>query len=785
MKKIFTLMWAIVCAALTIVSCTPDTPEDDPQGPTYTSTITVTGAPEANLTPEAGELSLSYAIENPTLTDALVVTTEAAWVKVGEIGEATVALTYEANTDAPGSPAREAVVKFAYKGAEDVLVTLKQDSAAPTFTVTFDEATLTCGYASYTWATENTEIAYVVLSTQDLGQFGIMGNTPEELLTNYISTVAGYGMLTEEFLGQYWCKGAPVEGMCKEAYRYDASESVQVYAVGFSAEDTGEIDPNWETPIYKINLLTPVHAWEVPFKPYPTVVVAEADMVKNVTSAAGEVVIDCVVENPIEGVEMEVTTDAAWVTPTWADGKLTLAYEANTAAVARRAKIAVAYGYYTNPFEITLVQEKDANATAITLNIEVVGTQFNGIIVNVTPSDNDVTYALNHTAPEKDWETGAELPIDWMGKAEGLLSYVGNESFHKGALNNYFIKTNVQNYEWSGYDYYVYAVPVAATSEETTDYFGNPKTEWTVNQILGDVAVSEKVTIDVSNMPSLEWNLEKNPELVWNSNNDRYDLEVVEGSTVVLNFIVNKPAEGAFVASNGKTIYDSYNVVDGEPVIDQAAGTITLKIDKYDTAKSNHYINLTFNYTNADGDTWGIQTPSLRLTQVEAPAAAGNVKIESIDNLVAGEYYAGGYLTSYDYNGSTLDWTANPYHLINGISTDLYTTPYAHTDGVLVKKEGEQYDAAIVTLEAVEGKANTYYVKVGADYLTSTEAANRKLGKTSTPSEWVASNNPNGGISLKHVDTGVYLGTAGATSKLCRSYTSESTLKYGLVFFTK
>jgi hypothetical protein len=286
-------------------------------------------------------------------------------------------------------------------------------------------------------------------------------------------------------------------------------------------------------------------------------------------------------------------------------------------------------------------------------------------------------------------------------------------------------------------------------------------------------------------MPSLEWDLTKNPELVWNENAERYDLEVVEGSTVVLHYNVVNPVEGAFVALNGTSLYDSYNVVDGEPVIDNAAKTITLKIDKFDTAKNYHYVQPTFKYTNAEGDTWGITTPGLRLTQVEAPAPAGPAMITSVADLTAGEYYAGGYLTSYDYNGSTLDWSANPYHLINGISTDLYTTPYAYTDGQLVKKEGEQYDAAIVTLEAVEGAANTYYVKVGTDYLTSTQAANRKLGKTSTPSEWIASNNPNGGISLKHVATGVYLGTAGATSKLCRSYTSESTLKYGLVFFTK
>ena len=619
MKKIFTLMWAIVCVALTIVSCTPDTPEDDPQGPTYTSTITVTGAPEANLTPEAGELSLSYAIENPTLTDALVVTTEAAWVKVGEIGEATVALTYEANTDAPGSPAREAVIKFAYKGAEDVLVTLKQDTASSTFTVAFDEASLTCGYASFTWTTANTEIAYALLTTQDLGNFGIAGETPTEQLTNYLSTIAGYGMLTEEFLGQYWYKGNPEEGMFKEAYRYDANESVQVYAVGFSAEDTGEIDPNWETPIYKINLLTPVHAWEVPFKPYPTVVVAEADMTKNVTSAAGEITIDCVVENPLEGETVLCQTEATWVVPTWADNKLTLTYEANTAAVSRRAKIAIQYGYYTNPFEVTLVQEKDANAVATTLEVKVTGTTFNGIWVDVTPSDLNATYALDTTTPEKNWETGAELPMDWATVAENLLSYVpSTTTFHKGELKGHFIKMNPSNYEWYGLDYYVYAVAVDAVSEEGTDWQGNPKTTWTVNGILSDVYY-DRTTIDNSKTPSVEWDLTKNPELVWNKTNERYDLEVVEGSTVVLNFIVNNPAEGAFLALNSTSgLYDNNNVVDGEPVIDNAAGTITLKIDKFDTTKNYHYVSPSFKYTNAEGDTWGITTPGLRLTQVEA-----------------------------------------------------------------------------------------------------------------------------------------------------------------------
>ena len=780
MKKIFTLMLAFACALFVGVSCTPDTPEDNPQGPTYTSKITVTGAPEANLTPAAGELTLGYSIENATLTDALVVTSEATWVTVGEVGEASVVVAYAANTDAPGSPAREAVIKFSYNGAEDVLVTIKQDTEAAQFEVAFSE--VSCNYAAYTCTPADNEMLYLLASSQDLSQYGVQGETPAELMTNYVNMLASYGMLSGEADGWFVFKGATTE-MPKEATRWSAEDNVTVYALGITVTATGETD-EYGSPIVNVVNATAVHAWTVPFLPYPTLTL-EGELTHNVTAAAGEVVINCVLENPMEGVEVVAQTEAAWVTPSYADGKLTLAYQANTAAVSRRAVVSVAYGTYTEPVEVTLVQEKDSNAVAITLNVEVTGTAFNGIWVNITPSDKNVTYAMNYQAVEKDWETGAEVATDWMKVSENLLSYTGNATFHKGDLTNHFIKMNPSNYEWYGLDYYVYAVAVEATSEETTDWQGNPKTEWTVNQILSDVAYA-KTTIDVSKMPSLEWDLTKNPELVWNANADRYDLEVVEGSTVVLNFIVNNPAEGAFLALNSTSgLYDSNNVVDGEPVIDNAAGTITFKVDKFDESKYYHYINLTFKYTNADNDTWGITTPGLRVTQVEAPAApAGNVKIESIDNLVAGEYYAGGYLTSYDYNGSTLDWAANPYHLINGISTDLYTTPYAYTDGVLVKKEGEQYDAVIVTLEAVEGKANTYYVKVGADYLTSTAASNRKLGKTSTPSEWVASNNPNGGISLKHVDTGVYLGTAGATSKLCRSYTSESTLRYGLVFFT-
>ena len=484
------------------------------------------------------------------------------------------------------------------------------------FQVIFDKSTLTCGYAQYSWTTTvDANTKYVMLTNQDLDAFGIMGETTTERLTNYISTLANYGMLTEEFATSgYWYKGAPEEGVVRDAYRYSAEENVEVYAAAFTAYSTGQFD-EYGMEIYSTNLTTSVHVWKVPFLPYPNVVFAEADMTKNVTSAAGSVTIDCVVENPIEGETVICQTESAWVTPTWANNKLTLTYTANEAAVARRARVVVQYGYYTNPFEVILVQEKDANAVAVTLDVKVTGTTFNGIWVNVTPSDPKVTYALSTETPEKNWETGAEIEKDWMSVAENLLSYTGSATFHTGNLTNYFIKMNPSNYEWYGKDYYVWAVAVDATSEEGTDYYGNPKTTWTVNQLLSEVYY-DRVTIDDSAMPAVAWDAERSG-LVWNENYERYEIEVVEGTTLTLHFTVTNPVEGAFLALNGTTLYDSYNVVDGEPVIDNAAGTITFKIDAFDTAKRYHYVSPNFRYTNADGDNLGAFTPTLRITQTQ------------------------------------------------------------------------------------------------------------------------------------------------------------------------
>ena len=152
--------------------------------------------------------------------------------------------------------------------------------------------------------------------------------------------------------------------------------------------------------------------------------------------------------------------------------------------------------------------------------------------------------------------------------------------------------------------------------------------------------------------------------------------------------------------------------------------------------------------------------------------------ISTIDKLTAGQYYMAAYLTSYDGN----DWAATPYHLWNGIvnSGDLVTVDYSFNDNVLETSSSDS--AAVVTLEAVAGKANTYYVKCGGKYLYSTQSAtNRKLALSTDPAEWVATDNANGGITLS--SNSVYLGTASASSRLLRSYNAENKLKAGVYFF--
>ena len=168
--------------------------------------------------------------------------------------------------------------------------------------------------------------------------------------------------------------------------------------------------------------------------------------------------------------------------------------------------------------------------------------------------------------------------------------------------------------------------------------------------------------------------------------------------------------------------------------------------------------------------------------------------ISSAANLTAGTYVMAGWSTSYTNNGQTFDWTNYPYHFWTGevsalgsltSNSDLKTVngnaKFELDPNMSDQDKAKGYPASI-TLVAVDGKTDTYYVMVGTKYLYSSESAkNRRMQLGDTPTEWVASDNANGGIQL--TSNGVVLGTAGAQYNMIRSYANAGTLKCGLVFF--
>ena len=577
--------------------------------------LTVAGAPEANIEGKGGSFNLTCEIDKVVdLSLGVEVSTEAAWLHIGELAEdgITYPITVDANLNDPGTEPREAVIKFAYKNADEVTVTVKQDPQPAMFSFACDEATLTCSSAAVMVSPVDAEMLYLAVTSQDLEQYSVMGETKEELMNNYMSLLVSYNMLYGKPDNWFVYQGNMADaGVAKEATRWNAEGKVTVYAVGFVPTETvTEEDMIFATAA---KFVTPISVYEVPFLAYPVVTFDSEKLSHTVASAAGEVVIDWTLENAIEGTEFYIESSAAWATATWADNKLTVKYEENALPVARQAKISVSYGDYVNPVEVTILQEKNATAEpATTLKVTVKGTQFNGILVDVESSNADVVYALTHTLYAED--------INWVEKAEQLLGKKNEQIFHKGNLTDYLIKTNVANYEWYGLDYYVYAVAVDATSEEKENYSGQKYTQWTVTQILTDVVASEKVTIDDSKMPAVTWDLDKSGLVL----NDKgyYVRDVEENSTVVLYFKVENPVEGASLKLNGTKLSDNYNVVDGEPVIDNEAGTITFKIDAFDASKTYHYVRPGFKYTNAEDDMWNIVTPDLQLNHVQAAAPA-------------------------------------------------------------------------------------------------------------------------------------------------------------------
>ena len=640
MKKIFTLMLAFACALFVGVSCTPDN-GDDNNGQTPKAVVFEN---LGELSADGGSVNLNYTLANEVLGTQLVLgEPTAAWLTVELPEEGNfVVLTYKKNLNSPNSPAREASFTATYGDNEPVVVTVKQASSTEvSFEIAWDEATLSCNYGAYTIKSEaNPEMLYLVASTADLQQFGIQGETVEEKMTNYMQLLLDNWMIMTE-PDFYFVYAGNMEAP-KEVYRMSA-EDVEVYAVGVKPLTTDSDSSG--TYAVTAEFATPIHAWVAPLLPYPTIAVT-GELERTVSSAAGSIVLDVKAENPIEGNDIMVSVDEniTWAVPTYADGKLTVAYEANTAALSRSAKVYIDYGKMNDwgwpetlaeQVVVNLTQEKDNNAEVVTFDIQVVESHFNRIVVNVTPSNLEVPYLLS-TVAANDWE-GNPVEIDWLAQVVNDTKYGANEDHvFTGALTNHSIIMSPGNYEWTGLEFHVYAF--ALNAEKTA-----PAGE----------ASHIKTTVDISDFPKLTLNGEI---LVWNEEENRYDMTVSKAGNYTFSYEVTNPVEGASVQLNGTKIYDSNNLVENEdkPIIDAANNTITFVLNGYPEGWNKSYapsVSTSFNYLVAgSNEYWGVQA-QLKIVWVEDPGMQLPYQESFADGL--GEFT----INNVDIDGLSYVWT--------------------------------------------------------------------------------------------------------------------------------
>lgn len=578
----------------------------------------LTFAPLGVLGCESGSCQLNYTINVETTIFSNIVLSKptADWLTVAfpdEEGNYLV-LSWTANTAVAGSPAREASFTATLDEHDPVKVTVKQSAEEVVFNIEFVQETLTCNFAECYCVPANDDVKYVIATSSQFVDLKIVGNTPKEQLVNYVKYLGENGELDKTGTGA-WFQGSS-QNYPVIASRVDAESEIEVYAVGFEATPFGTT--------YNVTLTTAVHAKTVPFLPYPTFSVDQADLKKTLSHEAGSVDVDCVVKDAMANGVVKLDTDATWLTPKWNNNKLTLAYDANDSAIDRSTNLVVKYGenvvilpgtanehtVFNAYAEVTfsIKQEKNPEADAPTYTITLKDNQFHKFVVDVDTSDNNVHYVVDVTiATNVTSDRGlaalaqkrVEEAVKWGDRAPSYRL-----TTHTGDITNHLLKLNVNSYESNDIkDFYIYVYPVDLT-----------------NMVVLAEPTSKLVTVDNSNRPVLKW--VESDRLTWDSENSRYMLYANPGETVVLQYeLVNPVEEGSVSVLNG--VSDPWNVlVDDNIIIDQANCTVTFTMEpEYDTTKNFHQFDFDLTYKNEEDRNWlwNTQSHEIRVYQ-NAPA---------------------------------------------------------------------------------------------------------------------------------------------------------------------
>uniref|UniRef100_UPI004056E4AF BACON domain-containing protein n=1 Tax=Alistipes sp. TaxID=1872444 RepID=UPI004056E4AF len=435
--------------------------------------------------PEVGNISLSdTAIEaSPNGgTYKVTVTSDYSWAASTSVDWITLNITGEPTTlsftVAPNnsSAAREGIITVFcndYNISTELLV--EQDGLNAEFSVTFSNTTPYSADATITPKNSNMTWGATVVYESYLNE----GQSPADYMLSDMEVMANEIGGYYKLLLYMTASGMYATATGTNATPFSCQQSwdkskMYLCIVGLKNVDTSlaAMDPYSEqfwTATDNSSLATAVQVVEVKTLPEPSFTVATE---KSVTSSAGKFTINAPLTDKWGEGTVSVQTDAAWVTPSWENGKLTVAYAENPYAVARKAIVQLDYvvrvkipqpwdpNYeeerYFGTTQLVLTQEKNTTVDPITLTIEVVESHYDHILVNVTPSNLKAEYYLN--AVEKT-DFNEYRDGDWATQQkQDLRSYQFDNYVHTGKLENFKLTINTKyasSWTWLAYAYAV------------------------------------------------------------------------------------------------------------------------------------------------------------------------------------------------------------------------------------------------------------------------------------------------------------------------------------------
>lgn len=538
---------ALSCVIPAITGCDPD----EPQVEESVASFTLAECPV--LSAEAGSYAITYTIENPIEGAEVVLSgSSASWLHDLTVDAEAITFEYDVNF---GEELREAKFTATYGALDPVEVVVKQAAFDEPFAISFANMTPYSGEVLCT--PDNLEATYILCKI-DKSLVDAAGSG-EAWLKNYVTGTYKHEIILNK-------------GVVPNDNVDNSFTSVEGAGYVIVAGAVRDADFNY-------TFTTPIYVYEIPFPAQPVLTITALE--HNVTCEAGTISIAYTIENKIDGVELQLADTVGWAAVTIDADKINIAYDANDYSIERSASLKFTYQWASDAPVVVINQEANVTEEVYTFTVEVTETHYEYALVNVTPSNPDVKYALKAIS-KLEYESSLLNADD-----SELQKYDLNDAYYKPAFLKGAViaqKVEVSPSEYYGWEWYIYAYAVSDDEKYA----------------ISDV---EKVLVKVTN---------DKPTLAFENSSVKV---AAAGGKYSFKYVLNNPVNGGVVKFNG-TQTNYYNVLkDKSWTINQETCEVEVEVNKFDSSQSSHTATLYIAYYADENATKSLATATLKITQ--------------------------------------------------------------------------------------------------------------------------------------------------------------------------